>query len=89
MQTCPLCQLQGHSQAGAQPEGQAQPADRTASDNEAEPPLQRAPSPCGVLPDEPGTVFILEPASMPRLGSGRMCDTLARSQSAAVLSAYG
>jgi hypothetical protein len=87
-----ICSIQEHSQDRAQPQDQPQPicnSPATSSVDALESP-QRVPSSAGVLPDEPGAVFVLEPASLPRLGSSRICsDTCTRSQSAAVLSAYG
>lgn len=96
----PVSQLQQHQWRPASPQGQRQATVQPCS-QPLQPPIadgaptaaadvpQRVPSPCGVLPDEPGAVFMLEPASLPRLSSGRMCDARPRSRSAAVLSAYG
>ena len=83
---------QDHSQAGAQAHDQPQPQSLSmgTSSTEAPEPLERAPTPVGVLPDEPGAVFMLEPASLPHPGSSRTCSDIGkRSQSAAVLSACG
>ena len=85
--------MQGHSQASTQSQDQRQPlsGDMATGGFEAPPEQpQRVPSPAGVLPDEPGAVFMLDPASLPRMGGSRSCsDGCTRSQSAAVLSACG
>jgi hypothetical protein len=83
---------QDRSQAGAQSQDQPQPPSLSTvtSSIAASEPLERAPTSAGVLPDEPGAVFMLEPASLPHPGSSRTCSNIGKhSQSAAVLSAYG
>ena len=89
---CAYIWLQDHSRAGAQSQDRPQPRSLSTATNSiaAFEPLERAPTPAGVLPDEPGAVFMLEPASLPHPGSSRTCrDIGKRSQSAAVLSACG